>query len=95
MAEHGLSVILSPDYEAKLITQERLTVDPAKFRRAVTNREFLEAAAISINAAREILDDRKLRKMSKVAESVQLRIMARARRPAAMPENITPHEART
>jgi len=79
MAEHGLSTVKSGDYEAKLVTQERLAVDAAAFQRAVTKAEFLQAASISVTTAREILGDRKLRKISTVTESVQLRIAARVR----------------
>jgi len=93
MAEHGLSVVRSDEYEAKLVTQHRLAVDPAKFSKAVTNREFVEAATISVTAARDILGDRKLRRISDVAETIQLRIAARPRSRAASPHRATASEA--
>ena len=36
MAEHGLSAVHSDEYEAKLVAQQRLAVNPAAFQRAVT-----------------------------------------------------------
>jgi hypothetical protein len=87
MVEHGVNTVCSDEFEAKIITQERLTVKPVAFHRAVTKKEFMEAATISVTAAREILGDRKLRKISSVAETVQLRITARRRSPAATPQN--------
>ena len=93
MAEHGLSAVHSDEYEAKLVAQERLTVNPAAFHRAVTKKQFLEVASISVTTAREILGDRKLRKISEVAETVQLRITARTRRRAASSQSATAREA--
>ncbi len=93
MVEHGVGAVCSDEFEAKLITQERLTVKPAAFHRAVTKREFLEAATISVTAAREILGERKLRKISHIAEIVQLRVTTRRRRPAAVPQSAATHEA--
>jgi len=93
MAEHGLSAVHSHDYEAKLVTQQRLTVDPAAFQRAVTKKQFLEAANISITTARDILGDRKLRKISEVTETVQLRIAARTQRRTASPQSAASREA--
>jgi len=93
MAEHGLSAVRSDEYEAKLVTQQRLAVNPAAFQRAVTKKQFLESASISVTAARDILGDRKLRKISEVAETVQLRIAARTRRRAASPHNTASREA--
>jgi len=83
MAEHGLSCVRSEEYEAKLVAQERLAVNPAAFQRAVTKKQFLEAVSVSVTAARDILGDRKLRRISEVAETVQLRIAARTRSRAA------------
>jgi hypothetical protein len=93
MAEIGLSVVRSADHQATLVTQERLTVDPAKFRKAVTDKEFVEAATISVTAAREILGERRLRKISEVTESVQLRVTVRDRSAAASPAEAAAREA--
>lgn len=93
MVEHGVGTVCSDEFEAKLITQERLTVRPAAFHRAVTKREFMEAVAISVTAAREILGERKLRRISDVTETVQLRVTARRRRPAPLPQDAASHEA--
>ena len=93
MAEHGLSAVRSHDYEAKLVTQQRLTVNSAAFHRAVTKKQFLEAASISVTTARDILGDRKLRKISEVAETVQLRMTARTCRRAASPQSAASREA--
>ena len=93
MAEHGLGAVHSDEYEAKLVTQQRLVVNPAAFHRAVTKKQFLEAATIGVTAARDILGDRKLRRISDVTETVQLRIAARARRRAASPHSATVREA--
>ena len=68
-------------------------VSHAAFQRAVTKKQFLEAASISVTTAREILGDRKLRKISEVTETVQLRITARTRRRAASPQSATAGEA--
>ena len=83
MSEHGQSVVTSGDYEAKLTTQERLTVDPAAFRRSVPRKEFLKSVTVSVTAARDLLGDRKLRTISTVNESIQLRVTERSRRPSA------------
>ena len=93
MAEHGLSAVRSHDYEAKLVTQQRLSVNPAAFHRAVTKKQFLEAASISVTTARDILGDRKLRRISEVAETVQLRITTRTCRRAASSHSETSREA--
>jgi len=93
MAEHGLSTARSDEYEAKLVAQERLQVNPAAFQRVVTKKQFLEAASIRVTTAREILGDRKLRKIGEVTETVQLRITARTRRPATSPQSATAREA--
>ena len=93
MVEHGVGTVCSDEFEAKLITQERLTVRPAAFHRAVTKREFMEAVAISVTAAREILGERTLRRISDVTETVQLRVTARRRRPAPLPQDAASHEA--
>jgi len=66
-----------------LVRQERLTVDPTKFRRAASARDFVGAVTVSVSAAREILGDRKLRRISSAAEQVQLRIAERSSRRAA------------
>lgn len=83
MSEHGMSVVRSADFEARLVRQDRLEVSPAAFHRAVTKKEFFEAATISVTAARKIIGDRKLRRISEVTEAVQLRVTARQRRTAA------------
>ena len=93
MSEHGTSVIRSADFEAKLVRQERLTVKPAAFCRVVTKKEFLEAVTVSVTAAREIIGDRKLRKISGVAESVQLRVTARGRTAATASQGAASREA--
>ena len=93
MAEHGMSAVHSDEYEARLVAQQRLAVNPAAFQGAVTKKQFLEAANISVTTAREILGDRKLRKISEVTETVQLRIAARTRRRAASSHSETSREA--
>ena len=93
MAEHGLSIVRSQDHEAKLVTQGRLRVNLTAFQRAVTKRQFLEATSISVTTAREILGDRKLRKISEVTEAVQLRVTATNGRRVASPQNATSREA--
>ena len=77
MSEHGLNATRSDDFEAKLIKQQRLTVKAAAFQRAVTKKEFLSAVTVSVTAARKIIGDIKLRKISEAVETVQLRLVAR------------------
>lgn len=83
MSEHGLTKVRSEEFEAVLVRQERLTVDPAKFRRAVSAKDFVSAVTVSVSTAREILGDRKLRRISSAAAQVQLRIAERSTRRAA------------
>jgi hypothetical protein len=78
MAEHGLQLVRSDDYEARLVTQEKLTVDAAALQRAVTKKEFLSCVSVGVQAARALLGDIRLRKMSVVTETVQLRVTTRS-----------------
>lgn len=93
MVEHGISAVRSDEFEAKIVTQERLTVKPVAFQRAVSKKQFLEAASISVTAAREILGERRLRRISDMIETVQLRITARRRRPVALSQRTASREA--
>lgn len=77
MAEHGRQVVRSDDFEARLANRQTLTVDPAAFARAVTKRDLLASVTVSVQAARALLGDVKLRKISTATESVQLRVSAR------------------
>ena len=78
MAEHGLQLVRSDNYEARLVTQEKLTVDAAALQRAVTKKEFLSCVSVGVQAARALLGDIRLRKMSVVTETVQLRVTTRS-----------------
>jgi hypothetical protein len=78
MAEHGLQLVRSDDYEARLVAQEKLTVDAAALQRAVTKKEFLSCVSVGEQAARALLGDIRLRKMSVVTETVQLRVTTRS-----------------
>jgi len=78
MAEHGLKVVRSADFEAQLVTQERLAVDPAKLQRVVKdNKTFLSVVNVNITAARAEIGDKTLRRIGQTTCSVQLRISAR------------------
>ncbi len=77
MSEHGLDAVRGDDYVAALIEQERLVVDPAKFKRAVSVKEFLASATVNISSARRFLGAEKLRRISDVNRILQLRISER------------------
>ncbi len=82
MSEHGLEAVKSNDFEARLVRQERLSVDVAKFRRAVSPQVFAKCVAVSVPAARNALGDDQLRKIAEVQSSVQVRVTALRDSPA-------------
>jgi hypothetical protein len=77
MAEHGLRELRSQTFQARLITQQRLTVDPAALRKKLSADEFLAAVSVKVDAARRLIGEVPLRKISEVSESIQLRIRER------------------
>lgn len=81
MGEHGVKIVRSVDFEAQLIEQERLTVDPAKLKKALTAGQFLRSVSVGVAAAREFLGEADLRRISTIARTVQLRVSTRAEAP--------------
>ena len=78
MGEHGVKIVRSENFEALLIEQDRLSVDPGKFRKAVTPGQFLRSVTVGVTAAREFLGEENLRRISQITQVVQLRVSARA-----------------
>ena len=78
MSEHGTKVVRSEQFEAMLVEQERLTIDPAKFKKAVTPGQFLRSVTVGVAAAREFLGEADLRRISTIARTIQLRVSPRA-----------------
>ncbi|MCY2927943.1 MAG: hypothetical protein NTV86_00325 [Planctomycetota bacterium] len=93
MSEHGTKVVRSEQFEAMLIEQERLTIDPAKFKKAVTSGQFLRCVTVGVTAAREFMGEAGLRGISTIARTIQLRVSARAEahRPASQPAREANH----
>lgn len=81
MGEHGVKVVRSEGFEAQLIEQERLSIDPAKFKKAVTPGQFLRSVSVGVTAAREFLGEADLRRIGTIARMTQLRVSARAEAP--------------
>jgi hypothetical protein len=78
MAEHGLAELRSQTFQARLIHQQRLSVDPAALRKKLSAAEFLSAVTVKVDTARRLIGDVPLRKISETTEAVQLRISDRA-----------------
>jgi hypothetical protein len=74
MVEHGQSEIVSGGYKATLIRQERLTVKPELYQKAVGKKDFVKSVTVNITAARQLLGEKELRRISEVAEVFQLRV---------------------
>ena len=77
MAEHGVETIRSAGFEARLVEQQRITVDPKRFRKAVTNAEFMRAITVSTTEARKFVGEERLRRIGQIITSVQLRVAPR------------------
>ena len=75
--EHNIRLLRSTDFEAQIVEQQRMTIDPIKFSRAVSYKTFVACVAVSTTEARKHLGDERLRRISRIAASVQLRVMPR------------------
>ena len=87
MSEHDITIVRSNDFQARLVRREQLSVDPVALQRRLSKKDFLACITVRVQEARKYLGDVDLRRIGEVAESVQLRITARAQRSATSPES--------
>ncbi|KKM40600.1 hypothetical protein LCGC14_1563700 [marine sediment metagenome] len=87
MSEHGITIVRSHDFQARLVRREQLNVDPAALQRRLSKKDFLACITVRVQEARKYLGNVALRRIGEVAESVQLRISPRAERATSSSES--------
>jgi hypothetical protein len=74
MAESGLEQIESDRHTCKLVSGDRLKVNPARLFERVRREDFLAAVTVSVAEARRLMGEAELRSLSEAVPFRQLRV---------------------
>ncbi len=74
LENHHQETIEAGDLKAALVSCERMTVNPGRFRKQVTERDFLACVSVSPSKARTYLGEADLRKVSAITHSTRLNV---------------------